>query len=399
MLFLSVECTKCSKSFSSKNTLTVCDRCGGALFYRYNLALVSDTISKEDLKERDDSFWKFREVLPLSSPKSIVSLGEPYTPIIRFPETLKAPLGNVYVKDDGRLPTGTFKARGMAVAVSVLKEQGVKNVVIPSAGNAAAALAAYGTQAGMKVYTFMPKDVPKHILSECAFGGASIFLAEGVISDAAQIANKFGEKHGCFDISTNKQPYRFEGYKAIAFELAEQFSWSLPDVILFPTGGGEGVIGLWKGFQELMDLEWIHRMPRLAVVQSSGCAPIVKAFEKGTDEVKEAWKDPVTIASGLRVPKPFASYLILRAIRETSGLAVAVDDREILSSMKVLLHRGVYAGPEASATLAALMKLADQGLLKREDRTLLYITGTALKCLDLLDVDVTQLSVVRGKSA
>jgi threonine synthase len=394
MSFLSVECTKCSKSFSARNVLTVCDRCGGALFYRYDLALVSETVSKGDLKERDDSFWKFKEVLPFSSPESIVSLGEPYTPIIPFSKAIKVPLDDVYLKDDGRLPTGTFKARGMAVAVSVLKELGVKSVAVPSAGNAAAALAAYGPKAGMEVYTFMPKDVPKNTLKECAFGGASIFLVNGVISDAAQIAKKLGEKHGWYDISTNKQPYRFEGYKAIAFELAEQFSWSLPDVILFPTGGGEGVIGLWKGFKELMDLDWIDRIPRLVVVQSSGCAPIVKAFERGSNEVTEAWKDPETIAAGLRVPKPYASYLILRAIKETNGLAVAVDDREILSSMKMFLHRGVYAGPEASATLAALTKLVDQSLLNREDKTLLYITGTAMKSLDLLDVDLNQLSVV-----
>lgn len=377
----------------------MCDKCGGALFYKYNLTLVSETISKENLKDRDDSFWKFKEVLPLSSPKRIVSLGEPYTPIIHFPKAVRTPPDSVYVKDDGRLPTGTFKARGMAVAVSLLKEHGVKSVVIPSAGNAAAALAAYGTKAGIKVYAFMPKDVPKNILKECVFGGASIFLTNGVISDAAQIANKYSEKHGCFDISTNKQPYRFEGYKAIAFELAEQFSWSLPDVILFPTGGGEGIIGLWKGFKELMDLDWIDRIPRLVVVQSSGCAPIVKAFEKGDNEVKEAWKNPETIAAGLRVPKPFASYLILRAIRETRGLAVAVDDRDILSSMKALLHRGIYAGPEASATLAGLVKLVDQSLLNREDKTLLYITGTAMKSLDLLHVDVTQLPVVSRESA
>ena len=398
MLFPSVECTKCSKSFSATDILTVCDCCGGALFYRYDLALVSERVSKGDLKERKNSFWKFVEVLPFSSPERIVSLGEPYTPVIPFSKAIELPLDDVYVKDDGRLPTGTFKARGMAVAVSVLKEHGVKSVAIPSAGNAAAALTAYGTKARMDVYAFMPKDVPENILKECVFGGASVFLVDGLISDAAQVAKKLGEKHGWFDISTNKQPYRFEGYKVIAFELAEQFDWSLPDVILFPTGGGEGVIGLWKGFKELMDLDWIDRIPRLVVVQSSGCAPIVEAFERESSEVKEPWKDPETIAAGLRVPKPYTSYLILRAIKETNGLAVAVDDGEILSSMKMFLHRGVYAGPEASSTLAALMKLADQSLLNKDDKTLLYITGTAMKSLDLLEVDINKMSVLGSGS-
>ncbi|MCW3980670.1 MAG: threonine synthase [Candidatus Bathyarchaeota archaeon] len=399
MLFHSVECTKCSKSFSATRILTVCDNCGGALFYRYNLALVSEKVSKSDLKERENSFWKFVEVLPFSSPKRIVSLGEFYTPVIPFSKSIELPLDDVYVKDDGRLPTGTFKARGMAVAVSVLKERGVKSIAIPSAGNAAAALTAYGTKANMNVYTFMPKDVPENILKECVFGGASVFLVDGVISDAAEIAQTLGEKQGWFDISTNKQPYRFEGYKAIAFELAEQFDWSLPDVILFPTGGGEGVIGLWKGFKELLDLGWIDRIPRLVVVQSSGCAPIVEAFERESGEVKEAWKDPETIAAGLRVPKPYASYLIMRAIEETNGLAVAVDDGAILSSMKMFLHRGIYAGPEASSTLAALRKLVDQSLLKRDDKTLLYITGTAMKSLDLLEVEKNKMSVLGSGSA
>ena len=376
----------------------MCDCCGGALFYRYDLALVSERVSKGDLKERKNSFWKFVEVLPFSSPERIVSLGEPYTPVIPFSKAIELPLDDVYVKDDGRLPTGTFKARGMAVAVSVLKEHGVKSVAIPSAGNAAAALTAYGTKARMDIYAFMPKDVPENILKECVFGGASVFLVDGLISDAAQVAKKLGEKHGWFDISTNKQPYRFEGYKVIAFELAEQFDWSLPDVILFPTGGGEGVIGLWKGFKELMDLDWIDRIPRLVVVQSSGCAPIVEAFERESSEVKEPWKDPESIAAGLRVPKPYASYLILRAIKETNGLAVAVDDGEILSSMKMFLHRGVYAGPEASSTLAALMKLADQSLLNKDDKTLLYITGTAMKSLDLLEVDINKMSVLGSGS-
>ena len=395
MFTIVAECSRCGEPFLCDEVLTVCTKCGGALLFRYDLAAVAEKVSKSVLEKREDTFWKFVELLPLSSSESIVSLGEPYTPVLRFSGTA---LKNVYVKDDGRLPTGTFKARGVAVAVSKLKELGVKRVAVPSAGNAAAALAAYGAKAGMEVYAFMPKDVPESNLKECVYLGAKVYLVDGLINHAAEIVRRLGGKFGWFDFSTNKQPYRFEGYKAIAFELAEQFDWSLPDVILFPTGGGEGVIGLWKGFKELMDLDWIDRIPRLVVVQSSGCAPIVEAFERESSEVKEPWKDPETIAAGLRVPKPYASYLILRAIKETNGLAVAVDDGEILSSMKMFLHRGVYAGPEASSTLAALMKLADQSLLNKDDKTLLYITGTAMKSLDLLEVDINKMSVLGSGS-
>jgi len=386
MYEIAVECSKCGKHFSSNEASTVCPSCGGALLIKYDLARVAEDVSKEDLKKREDSFWKFIELLPLTSPKSIVTLGEPYTPVLPISEKRITKLKNVYIKDDGRLPTGTFKARGMAVAVSKLKELGIKRVALPSAGNAAAALAAYAAKIGMEVYAFMPKDTPESNLKECVFMNAKVYLVDGFINDAAGIVKRLKDDYGWFDVSTNKQPYRFEGYKAMALELAEQFDWNLPDSILFPTGGGEGIIGLWKGFKELVELGWTERTPRLVVVQSSGCAPLVKAYNRKELEAKDAWKNPETIAPGLRVPLPYASYLILQAVRETSGTAVAVDDKDIVSSMKTFFKMGIYACPEAAASLAALDKLENESKTDSDEKTLLYLTGTAMKYFDVFEM-------------
>ncbi len=239
-----VECSRCKKAFPQKKIATICPECKGALIFRFNLKAAKKNVSRDDIEIRHETFWKFLEFLPISSPKNIVTLGEPYTPILKLEDIAEGNSRNIYVKDDGRLPTGTFKARGMAVAVSCLKELGVKRVAIPSAGNAAIALACYGIKAGMDVYAFLPKDVPNSILRECVSFGAKIYLVDGLIDDAAGIVDRLRPKYGWFDLSTSKQPYRFEGYKAIAFEVAEQFNWNPPDCILFPTGGGEGIIGL-----------------------------------------------------------------------------------------------------------------------------------------------------------
>ena len=308
MFSITAECGKCGKTFPDNKVITICPDCDGALLFQYDLARVADKVSKRVLEKREDTFWKFIELLPLSSSKNIVSLEEPYTPTFRLSNCGDTTFKNVYIKDDGRLPTGTFKARGMAVAVSKLKELGVKRLAIPSAGNAAAALAAYGAKAGMEVYAFMPKDVPESNLKECVSLGAKVYLVDGLINDASEIVKKLKRKYGWFDVSTNKQPYRFEGYKVMAFEIAEQFNWNLPDSIFFPTGGGEGIIGLWKGFKELVELGWTEEIPRLIVVQSSGCAPLVEAYNKNETEVKEAWEKAETVAAGLRVPRPYISY-------------------------------------------------------------------------------------------
>jgi threonine synthase len=375
----------------------VCEKCGGALLFQYDLVKVAEAVTREMLEGRGDSFWKFIELLPLSSREQAVSLGEPYTPVLPISvEGVVAPEWQVFVKDDGRLPTGTFKARGMAMAVSCLREFDVKDVVMPSAGNAAGALAAYGSKAGLKVHVFLPEDVPESNLKECVFAGAEVYLVDGLINDAAAMAKRYGQHEGWYDLSTNKQPYRFEGYKAMAFETTEQFAWDPPDVILFPTGGGEGIIGLWKGFKELFELGWIENAPRLIAVQSTGCAPLVKAFREGDTEVKEEWENAETIASGLRVPYPYASYLTLRAIRETGGVAVDVEDEEIQASMKAMFQKGVYACPEAAATLAALGKYED--LIHADETILLYVTGSAMKYYDSMKMNKAEIPLLRRET-
>lgn len=394
MFVTTVECSKCKQEYSPNELLTVCKKCGGALLFRYDLKKAVGKISKETLSRREATFWKFQEFLPISSTKRIISLGEPYTPILKLQKINGANFKKVYVKDDGRLPTGSFKARGMAVTVSKLKEFGVKRLAIPSAGNAAAALAAYGVKAGMEVYTFLPKDAPETTIKECIYLGAKVYLINGLISDAAEIVKNFKEKYAWFDVSTNKQPYRFEGYKAMAFEIAEQFNWKPPDVIVFPTGGGEGVIGLWKGFKELIELGWINEAPRLVIVQSSGCAPLVEAFQKNDAEVKNPWKNAQTVAAGLRVPSPFASYLTLKAVRETKGNAIAVEDKEIIASMKTLFKNGLYACPEAAATLAALNKSEHSNIFSPADTILLYLTGNAMKNFNLLKTNKEKLKTL-----
>jgi len=395
MFEVAVECSNCKTKMSPCNDdfLTVCPRCGGALLFQYDLQRIATEISKQTLIGREDTFWKFLEFLPLSSSNSIVSLGEPYTPMLQIDDS--PTFKNVYLKDDGRLPTGTFKARGMAVTVSKLKELGAKRVAIPSAGNAASALAAYATSINIKVFAFLPKDVPDDILKECLCLGADVYLVDGLISHAAGIVRRLQGSYGWLDVSTSKQPYRFEGYKVIAFEMAEQFNWDLPDSVFFPTGGGEGVIGLWKGFKELIQLGWIEKIPRLIIVQSSGCAPLVDAYNQNQSEIKEPWKNPKTVAAGLRVPNPYASYLVLRAVRETQGMALAVEDADIISSMKTLFKKGIYACPEAASTFAALNKLQGQGAYDPDEKTLLYLTGTAMKYFDVIDIERDNIPVLQ----
>ena len=389
-----MECSKCGETFPADKLVTVCTRCGGALLFRYDLQRVARKVSKDILERRNDTFWKFIELLPLASVQSVISLGEPYTPVLHFPQDEVTTLKNVCVKDDGRLPTASFKARGMAVAVSKLKELGVKRIAVPSAGNAASALAAYGALARVEVYAFMPQDVPELILKECLYLGAKTYLVNGLINDCGEIVKRLEPKYGWFNISTNKQPYRVEGYKAIAFEIAEQFDWKPPDTIIFPTGGGEGVIGIWKGFKELVQLGWVEKAPRLIIVQAAGCAPLVKAFDSNEPEVKVPWENAETIAAGLKVPYPFASYLIFRALKETKGTAVAVEDDEILDSMKTFLKMGIYACPEAAATLSGLRKLEDREEFDREETVLLYLTGNAMKYFDEMKIERERVPVL-----
>ena len=392
MLGFSIVCSGCGSVYPADKPINVCFKCGGALLYKYDFSKIG--FGRDVFSGRFDSFWKYLEFTPLKSSSDIVSLGETFTPIVKLESDLAYGFHNVFFKDDGRLPTGTFKARGMALAVSVLRGLGVSKFAIPSAGNAAAALSAYASRAGLEVYAFMPRDAPLSTLRECVYMGAKVYLVDGLINDCALIVSRLKDKYGWFDVSTNKQPYRFEGYKLMAYEISEQFDWDPPEAIIFPTGGGEGVIGLWKGFNELIELGWVERVPRLIVAQSTGCMPLVKAFMDGASEVSEAWPNASTIAAGLRVPKPYASYLILRAIRDSGGFALAVSDDEIIDSMKVLAKRGFFMCPEAAASHAALKHIVDEELLDSSDRILLYFTGSGLKYLDLYDLDPLKLPLI-----
>ncbi len=328
--------------------------------------------------------WRYWPVLPVQRIKSVVSLGEGMTPLLRARRLGKA-LGakQRWVKDEGLNPTGSFKARGLSCAISMARELGITKIAVPSAGNAASAAAAYSAAAGMEAHLFMPEDVPRANLVECQALGAHVTLVKGLISDCARIVAEGKEREGWFDLSTLKEPYRVEGKKTMGYEIAEQFSWELPGAILYPTGGGEGIIGMWKAFDELEELGWIgSKRPKMIAVQAAGCQPVVKAFENGAERV-EFWQGASTVASGLRVPKPFGDVLILRILRASGGTAVAVDDSEILDAgLELASFEGIFAAPEGAACVAALRKLLATGFLAHQDRIVIYNTGSGLKYLE-----------------
>jgi threonine synthase len=358
----------------------VCTRCGGALFTRYDIERVKESLAKEKLAGRAKSLWRYRELLPVRNDGNIVTLGEGFTPILKLKRG-----ANVLMKDDGVIPTGTFKARGQTTAISEAKELGITSVAIPSVGNAGAAMACYAARAGMRARVYMPKDAPEATRKECEAYGAEVVLADGTIEDAAAKMRAGIVMDKWFEMSTLKEPYRLEGKKTMGMEIFEQMGFRLPDVIVYPTGGGTGLIGMWKAFQEMEELGWLKEpRPRMISVQSSGCAPIVKAVIEGKSEVTESYPELRTIAAGLRVPKPFASELILKVISESRGMAVAVTDEEILRSMKKLASKeGVFAAPEGAATLAAYDKLVETGDLGKDEDVVLYNTGSGLKYLEL----------------
>jgi threonine synthase len=328
--------------------------------------------------------WRWGELLPVLDEDNIVTLGEGDAPLLPLPH-LGASLGlkNVYAKDESFNPTGSFKARGISAAISKAKELGIDKVIIPTAGNAGGALAAYAARAALKARIFMPKDTPLANLEECKITGAAVTLVEGLISDAARLAGALAREEGWFDLSTFKEPYRTEGKKIMGYELAESFQWELPEVIIYPTGGGTGLVGMWKAFGELAELGWLANgdRPRMIAVQASGCAPVVKAFESGA-ELCNFWAGATTIASGLRVPKSFADEIILHDIRESRGLAIAVSDAEILEAQKDLgSQEGIFAAPEGAATVAALIKLVEQKRVGTNERIVCFNTGSGLKYL------------------
>ena len=365
-----LECSKCAQIYNHEQPQNLCTTCGKPLFARYDLEKVSQTWDKSALVERAATFWRYMELLPIIDPAHTVSLGETVTPLIRTQHLGKLlGLEMLWVKDESPLPGGSFKARGLAMAVSKAKELGLTRLAIPSAGNAATALAIYAARAGMEAHIFMPQDSPAFNRNTCRMAGASVTLIDGLITDAGKIVAEWKEEENWFDVSTLKEPYRVEGKKTMGLELAEQFDWQLPDVIVYPTGGGTGIVGMWKGFQELEEIGWIDaKRPRMIAVQATGCAPIVKAWEAGDTEA-EPWVDAHTIAAGLRVPQAVGDFLILDAIRGSGGTAIAVTDEEILAAMNILgTKEGILACPEGAATVAGLMKLVEAGEVHKSER-------------------------------
>ncbi|OFV83023.1 MAG: threonine synthase, partial [Acidobacteria bacterium RBG_16_64_8] len=382
-----LECTACKKTWSADVLRNLCPSCGKVLFARYSIDHLRETLTRERLIRRPASIWRYLELLPVYARSSIVSLGEGMTPLIPA-ATLRKHLGvaSLLVKDEGQNPTGTFKARGISVAVSKAKELGAKALVMPSAGNAGAALAAYGSRAALPVNIVLPAETPDTIKIECGLFGARVHEVDGSIRDAGRFVAELRLGNGSwFDVSTLKEPYRLEGEKTMGFEIAEQLGWELPDVILYPTGGGTGLLGIWKAFEELEALGWIRgRKPRMVVVQADGCAPIVNAFRQNR-RTAEPWAQPHTVAAGLLVPEPVGDYLILDVVRQSRGTCLAVSDRDIISAMHELsVTEGLMASPEGAATLAGLKRLIDEGQIQRTDRVLLLNTGSGLLYTELM---------------
>jgi threonine synthase len=379
---LNLECSNCGKGFSPDRVQTFCTDCQSPLLARYDLEVVRDRIDRDEIRRRPSGMWRWHELLPVKDPQNFVYLGEGDTALLEVPNLGKSlGLTNLFVKDESTNPTGSFKARGLAAAISKAKELGIEKVIIPTAGNAGGAMAAYAARANMKALIYMPEDTPRSNIEESRIAGAEVILVDGLISDAAKFAREKAQTDGWFDLSTFKEPYRVEGKKIMGYELAESFNWSLPDVIIYPTGGGTGLVGMWKAFAELETLGWLResKKPRMVVVQAEGCAPVVRAFEAGAT-VCEFWPEAQTIASGLRVPKSFADTLILKDTYSSRGTAVAVSDEAILDAQKKLGNlEGIFAAPEGAATLAALEKLVQDKWVEPDERIVLFNTGSGLK--------------------
>jgi threonine synthase len=378
-----LECSVCGKKREAGQIHNLCE-CGGPLLVSYDLERARATWNREDVAKGPTNMWRYAPVLPVRNESSIVSLGEGMTPILRT-RRLGERLGahDLWVKDEGINPTGSFKARGLSCAVSMCVELGIRKVAIPSAGNAASALAAYAAAAGLEAYIFMPRDVPQANYIECKAFGAHVILVDGLISDCGKMVADGKETEGWFDISTLKEPYRIEGKKTMGYEVAEQLSWTLPDAIFYPAGGGVGLIGMWKAFAEMEALGWISsKRPKMIAVQTVGCQPIVRAFERGESK-SQFWENAHTVAAGLRVPKPLGDALMLDAIRKSGGTAIAVSDEELLDgSLELSRDEGIFAAPEGGACVSALRKLLANGFLKPDERIVLYNTGAGLKYLE-----------------
>jgi threonine synthase len=379
-----LECASCGLTHEAQRLHNLCRECGKPLLVRYDLNKAKLSLTKESLARRPDNLWRYREVLPVINDENIVSLGEGWTPLFHA-HRLGEKLGfrDLYIKDESQNPTQSFKARGMSAAVSMAKELSAKKLAVPSAGNAAGALAAYASRAGLECFIFMPRDTPRANVVECEQTGANVTLIDGLITDCGAEVARRKESEGWFDVSTLKEPYRVEGKKTLGYELAEQFNWQLPDVIVYPTGGGTGLIGMWKAFAEMEQMGWIDSTrPRMVTVQAAGCAPIVRAFEEGERFASE-FQHAATVASGLRVPKAIGDFLILDALRDSGGTAVSVTDAELIAATKEIgAAEGIFCAPEGAACLPALRKLVDSGQVDRNERVVLFNTGAGVKYLE-----------------
>ena len=381
-----LECTYCDRNVSADEPAGTCPECGKVLFARYDLQEAGRRLDRKKLGHRDASMWRYFEVLPVRDEARVVTLGEGFTPLFRA-ERLGKRLGSrsLYIKDEGLNPTATFKARGLSAAVSRARELGLTALTIPSAGNAGAALAAYSARAGTEAHVFMPRDAPEATRKEVVASGAHLTLVDGLIDEAGRRSREAATKTGLFDVSTLKEPYRLEGKKTMGYEIAEQMGWSLPDAIIYPTGGGTGIVGMWKAFDEMEQMGWIgDGRPRMFCVQAEGCAPIVRAFHEGA-EFAEPWQNAQTVAAGLRVPAAIGDYLILRVLRESHGGAITVTDRQMLDYVRTIASlEGIFVCPEGAATAVGAAKLLADGTLSADDQVLLLNTGSGLKNLDLM---------------
>jgi threonine synthase len=372
-----LECSRCGEHISAEQPQTICPKDGGSLYVRYDLDALKGKFTRESLAGRAATMWRYAEVMPGKTP---VTLGEGFTPMIPSRQ-----IPNVYIKDEGLNPTGSFKARGLCAAVTMARDYGLKKLAVPSAGNAASALAAYCAAAGIEAHIFMPKDVPMANFVECKSYGARVTLVDGLISDCAKMVNERKQAEGWFDISTLKEPFRVEGKKTMGYEVAEQLNWELPDAIFYPTGGGVGLIGMWKAFDEMEHLGWIgKKRPRMISVQATGCAPVAKAWNEHK-QVAEMWQNAQTMAAGLRVPKPYADYIILDILKKSSGTAIAVSDQQILDAVQEWAKQeGIFAAPEGAASLAAYKILLEEKFLHPTETVVLFNTGSGLKYIDVI---------------
>lgn len=394
MYLTHLECPKCGRTYDPHRIQNLC-QCGSPLLARYDLDKIAASVHKEDLLSRSKNLWRYREFLPVQKEDNIVTLGEGFTPLLPAKNLGKTlGLAQLYIKDEGLNPTGTFKARGAAVGVSRAKELGVKTVAMPTAGNAGGAWSAYTARAGLESIVVMPVDAPDLAKKETFLNGARTYLVRGLISDAGKIVARGVQRYGWFDASTLKEPYRIEGKKTMGLEIAEQFGWDVPDVILYPAGGGVGLIGIWKALEELSAIGWISpKKPRMVAVQAEGCSPLVKAFREKRKE-SEFFQGAQTLAGGIRVPKALGDFLVLEAIYQSQGAAIAVTDHEILEALQLVAKtEGMFICPEGAATVAAVRKMKADGLLDEGERILLLNTGTGLKYPETVQLDLPVLEV------